>query len=218
MAPSLARLPTVRLDPRRADPDLAAAAPAIPVLLGEFSLASRSFPILFAVDGDVVEPVVLTSLGDHNAFLRRDGSWDPDVYLPAYVRRHPFGLVARDAARPEDLALVIDAHLEGVNADAVLRRALAFREAFHRDAVDTREFCLALRERGLLVPRKVRRARDSVHDPNYNCLYVVDLVAFVALDNDDVLEWNSRGWLAGVYLHLISLRRIHDLLRRANRS
>jgi hypothetical protein len=211
MAPSLARLPTVRLDPRRADPDLAAAAPAIPVLLGEFSLASRSFPILFAVDGDVVEPVVLTSLGDHNAFLRRDGTWDPDVYLPAYVRRHPFGLVARDAAHPEDLDLVIDAHLESIDSDAVLRRALAFREAFHRDAVDTREFCRSLRERGLLVPRKVRAARDG-------CLHVVDLVRFVALDSDGVLEWNCKGWLAGVYLHLISLRRIRELQRRSPRG
>lgn len=215
MATRLAPRSPVPADPRRADPDFAAGSSTIPTLLGEFALASRSFPILFAIDGDGIEPVVLTGLDDRNVFLRRDGNWDPTVYLPVYVRRYPFGLVARDEAHPDDLALAIDTRLEGIDASAVMRRALAFREAFHRDARDTREFCATLRERGLLVPNRAHARLGTLGPSDGEGLHLVDVVKFVALQADDVLEWNRKGWLAGVYLHLISLRRIHDLRRRA---
>jgi len=63
---------------------------AIPVVNGEFMVAMRHYPIVFAVD-EQASPIALVAMRkDQNLFVEPDGSWKAGSYIPAYVRRYPF--------------------------------------------------------------------------------------------------------------------------------
>lgn len=65
---------------------------ALPLCIGEFAVAQRHFPIVFAMD-DQASAIALVGIrrGD-NLFRKRDGSWNPGSYAPAYIRRYPFSV------------------------------------------------------------------------------------------------------------------------------
>ncbi len=67
--------------------EFAAGNNAIPLVLGEFSLALHHFPILFA--GPTAVPMAAVGVSDQNLFIK-DGLWEDEAYIPAYLRRHPF--------------------------------------------------------------------------------------------------------------------------------
>ena len=94
----------------------AASANAVPLLIGEFALAAVSMPIVFAGQGDVARPVVVTGLRQgRNLFVGADGAWAKGVHIPAHLRRVPFLLLTAPAAPGAEtdaprLLLGIDPH------------------------------------------------------------------------------------------------------------
>ena len=66
---------------------------ALPLSYTEFGAACRDYPIAF-VSGDgggsFVAMAVLGMENQQNLFVTEDGTWDANVYLPAYIRRYPF--------------------------------------------------------------------------------------------------------------------------------
>ena len=76
-----------------------AVAHAIPVTVDEFGLVQRVYPIVFSI-GENPIPIALMGLNEGvNVFLDDNGrSTDPNLYIPAYLRRYPF-LLAK--LRPE---------------------------------------------------------------------------------------------------------------------
>lgn len=69
----------------------------IPVLVSEVPLVVRHYPIVFIKDKitSVVTAVALVGRGDgKNRFVEAGGQWRAGVYVPAWVRRYPFALVA----------------------------------------------------------------------------------------------------------------------------
>lgn len=83
--------------------EFAAGNNAIPLVLGEFSLALHHFPILFAGPGAV--PMAAVGVSDQNLFIK-DGLWEDEAYIPAYLRRHPFIFI--DTGAENDFLLGID--------------------------------------------------------------------------------------------------------------
>ena len=68
---------------------------ALAVSVGEFIVAARDYPIVFASAdaGKSFAPVILLGLeAGVNLFLDETGEWDRSCYFPAYVRRFPFCL------------------------------------------------------------------------------------------------------------------------------
>lgn len=66
---------------------------AIPLTLDEFAPAMRNYPIVLA-GGDIPTPVALVGYeAGKNDCVGKDGQWQKDHYIPAYVRRYPFALV-----------------------------------------------------------------------------------------------------------------------------
>lgn len=69
----------------------------LPVAGVEFYQAARSFPIMFASEGEganeKVTAILLTGLErGSNDYISEDMKWAPNTYLPAFIRRYPFVL------------------------------------------------------------------------------------------------------------------------------
>ncbi len=85
------------------DVSFAADTPFVPIVVGELAASARSYPIVFAAGN--AQPIAVLGLERANLFVT-NGAWAEDAYLPAYVRRYPFGFIA--TANPERFALAID--------------------------------------------------------------------------------------------------------------
>src|SRR3954454_3399585 len=81
---------------------------AVPLTVDEFALVQRHYPIVFSV-GDTPVPIALMGLNEGvNVFLDESGrAADPNLYIPAYLRRYPF-LLAKLRQDSDELSLCYD--------------------------------------------------------------------------------------------------------------
>ncbi|EDX80633.1 SapC superfamily [Brevundimonas sp. BAL3] len=208
------------------DAAFAAETPFAPIVVGELAAASASYPVVFA--GGDAQPLAVLGLERRNLFVEA-GAWVEDAYVPAYVRRYPFGFIG--TANPEGFALAIDAGSdrvamsgdEGValfedgRPSEVTKQALAFCDAFQAEATATRAFAEALTAQGLLIDRRADATLPDGRTLGLDGFQIVDAETFAALPDDVVLDWHRKGWLALVQFHLASLERFSVLLHRQQR-
>lgn len=205
------------------DAAFAAASHAVPLVIGEFAAAARDYPVVF-VGTDAAPVAVLGLQAEHNRFVVAD-HWQTGTYVPAYVRRYPF--VFARTTDPDGHVLAIDADApmlrtggdEGqplFEADgqpsALTRQALAFCEAFTRDATATAAFSAALVTAGVLVERQADVVHPDGRQSSLLGFQLIDAERFAALPDATVLAWHRQGWLALVHFHMASLARFKDLL------
>lgn len=205
------------------DYGFAASTAFVPVVIGEMAAAARNYPLVFA--GRDATPLAIMGLEQGNLFVE-DGRWRPDTYVPAYVRRYPFGFLAtRD---PDGFVLALDVGSdrivrEGGDGDPLfdagaptpmLREALQFCDAFQREAEATQAFGEALQARDLLIERRADATLASGRKLVLEGFKVIDGEAFQNLPDDVVVSWHRKGWLALANSHLSSLDRFSDLLIR----
>ena len=204
------------------DAAFAADTPFVPVVVSEIAAAARSYPIVFSA-GEGAQPVAVLGLEQRNLFVA-EGRWMDEAYVPAYVRRYPFGFIA--TVNPEGFALAIDAASERVarsgeegtalfDADQpakLTQDAMAFCNTFQSEAAATRAFGDALRAQNLLIDRRADATLPDGRKLGLDGFQVVDTERFANLDEAVVLDWHRRGWLALVHFHLASLERFGALL------
>lgn len=208
---------------RDGDAGFAARTPYVPLVVGEFAAAMTRYPIVFAAAD--ASPVAVLGLEQSNLFVA-DGQWTEGAYVPAYVRRYPFGFIA--TTEPGRYALAIDTGsdrivregedgaslFEGAEPSALTAQALAFCDAFRNDADQTAEFCSALKAKALLIDRRADATLPDGRKLGLDGFRIVDAQAFARLDAGTIVEWHTKGWLALVHFHLASLERFGDLLAR----
>lgn len=209
---------------RLKDGDLSFAAdtPFVPIVVGELAASARSYPIVFAAGN--AQPIAVLGLEHANLFVT-DGAWAVDAYLPAYVRRYPFGFIA--TVNPKGFALAIDAASdrvvrtgkdgvalfeEDIKPSATTRQALAFCEAFQSEASATAAFTEALKAKDLLIDRRADATLPDGRKLGLDGFQIIDAEKFARLADDVVLDWHRKGWLALVHFHLASLERFSTLL------
>ena len=204
------------------DAAFAADTPFVPVVVSEIAAAARSYPIVFSA-GEGAQPVAVLGLEQRNLFVA-DGRWTDEAYVPAYVRRYPFGFIA--TVNPEGFALAIDAASERVarsgeegtalfDADQpakLTQDAMAFCNTFQSEAAATQAFGDALRAQNLLIDRRADATLPDGRKLGLDGFQVIDTERFANLDEAVVLDWHRRGWLALVHFHLASLERFGALL------
>lgn len=210
------------------DAAFAAETPFVPIVVGELAAAARSYPVVFAAG--TAQPLVILGLEAKNLFVT-DGVWDAQAYMPAYVRRYPFGFIA--TVNPEGFALAIDGDSDRIVRDGtegaalfedgqpseLTRQALDFCNAFQAEAAATGAFTAALVEQGLLIDRRADATLPDGRKLGLDGFQIVEAEKFAALADDVVLDWHRKGWLALVHFHLASLDRFQALLaRRADRA
>lgn len=207
---------------------------AIAVSASEFPVAGRDYPLVFAsLDaGRSFAPVAVLGLAQgENLFVDADGAWDPDCYVPAFVRRYPFcisKLYVDGVPAGERVVCVANAYLDAAGIalfDAEdkptprwqgIERLLAEYEA---DLDRTADLCAALARLQLLAPfvMQVQGARRNV-DLRMGGMYRVEEQRLRELRPASHSALVGKGYMSAIYAHLHSLDNFTRLVARQLRA
>ena len=201
---------------------------AIPLTVDEFTLVQRHYPIVFSI-GDTPIPMALMGLNEGvNVFLGDDGrAHDPQIYIPAYIRRYPF-LLARLRPDSDELSLCFDPAADAVgkfsegealfNGDQPSEATMAilqFCEQFEAAGQRTAAFMEDLRKSDLLMDGEVAIQPEGFEQPFvYRGFRMVDEDKLRELRGDELRKMNQNGMLPLVYAHLFSLAQMRDVFGR----
>ncbi|HXV01178.1 MAG TPA: SapC family protein, partial [Caulobacteraceae bacterium] len=115
----------------------AEASHVIPLTVTEFPQAALASPIIFA--GDRHQPLAVMGVNARrNIYIRDDGTFEPGVYIPAYVRRYPFVLASDDAREKMVVCIDRDAPMVGDLPDVALFDAEGQPTDYTKSCID---FC-----------------------------------------------------------------------------
>ena len=208
--------------------DRVAKAHAIPVTVDEFSIIQRHFPIVFSA-GDSPVPIVLMGLHEGtNAFFDDKGvAREPNIYVPAYLRRFPF-LLARLREDSDELSLCFDPTSGAVGefdegeplftgdepSDAT-KAILQFCEQFEQAGQRTQAFLAELKQSNLLMDGEVAIQPEGSEQPFiYRGFQMVDEEKFRNLRGDELRKLNQNGALPLIMAHMFSLSVIREIFFR----
>ncbi|HVM81792.1 MAG TPA: SapC family protein [Stellaceae bacterium] len=199
---------------------------AIPLTTTELFHAQRDYPIVFT-DEPVPLPMAVVGIQDRvNLFVEPDGSWRRGTYIPAYVRRYPFLFAEQPVTK--DLTLCIDEASELIEATKdnpffrngqpteITQKALEFCLAYQRQHEATREFGRTLAQVELLAGRDARVQISPQETVLVRGFKMIDEEKFNQLPAETFLEWRTKGWIALIYSHLLSLGAWDKLVQIVN--
>jgi hypothetical protein len=199
---------------------------AIPLTMVEISSAQRHYPIVFSnVDNPV--PMAVTGLpGGGNLFIDENGRWDPDCYVPSYLRCYPFAFAAQeDGSR----ALVLDRAAEtiqensrfpffvGEEPSAEVRAVMQFVGEYEEERKRTGEFTRLLVKHKVLDQMQANYTVEGSNEQKVLATYVgINLQKLNALDSKVIVELHESGWLAPMYMMHYSMQCWRPLRLRAD--
>jgi len=201
---------------------------ALPVSFTEFAAACRDYPIAF-VSSDGATFIAMLVLGlenQQNLFVKDDGSWDPSVYLPAYVRRYPFCMtrVTVDGREQAERIACVEKRAINTKGEALHdakgeplplwaeRKKLLFE--YEADLVRSDEMTRQLAAWGLFEPFSMQAIPNEGAPMAMTGMYRVAEHKLGALAPEQLKTLTQQGTLARVYAHLISLNNFGRLLDR----
>jgi len=200
---------------------------AVPLNVSEIKLAVRFYPIVFAGNDPVTTLVILGVRENTNLFVSDAGEWEPEHYVPAYIRRYPFIFMTDPATKKYLLCVDEDSSLLRASGDQTLfvdgkpsapvQRALSFCSAYQSQSEQTREFAQAIQEAGLLVPNRAEITLPSGEKLAMGGFSVIDEEKFAELPDAVFLDWRKRGWLPLIYYHMLSASNWALLVQRSGR-
>ena len=191
----------------------------VPLTVTEFAASALSYPVIFM--GAQKQPAAVMGLrAGENVFVSPAGDFEPDAYIPAFVRRFPF--VFADDKANQRLILCIDRGAdivaEGgqnplfVNGEAsdYVKMAMDFCNSFEQERQRTESFVKLLDDMGLLEVREAsftpRNADGTPGEPQKLAeYYAVSEDKLKALPADKLAELRDNGALGQIYAHLVSL-------------
>lgn len=198
----------------------ASKAQAVPLTVSEFGLAAVCFPIIFA--GDERTPLAVMGIdGENSLFINADGTVEPGVYLPAYIRRYPF-IVANDTSQ-EKFIVCVDrgGELLTENPDLPLfdaqgqlsdyaRNSIQFCENYETERRRTDSFVQLLKDLDLFEKKVATftptNPDGSAGEPQKVAEYGgVSEAKLNELPASKLEELRDNGALAQIYAHLLSL-------------
>lgn len=202
---------------------------ALPLSFTEFAPAVRDYPITF-ISGDggrsFVAMAILGLEPQQNLFVTRDDSWDPQVYIPAYVRRYPFCMtrVTVDGKEQAERVACIEKRALKPKGEPLFddkgnplpvwetRQKLLFE--FEADLARTEQMCKRFLELQLLETFTAQAAPTGEQAITLTGMHRVSEEKLHALPADTLKELANNGMLARAYIHLLSLNNFQRLLDR----
>ncbi|MFL6766051.1 MAG: SapC family protein [Sphingomicrobium sp.] len=201
---------------------------AVPLTVDEFALVQRHYPIVFSVGPSPV-PIALMGLNEGvNVFLDENGrSDDPNLYIPAYLRRYPF-LLAKLRPDSDELSLCFDPTsgavgnfddgqplFDGDQPSDATKAILEFCEQFEAAGLRTNAFVEELVKSDLLMDGEVAIQPEGADQPFvYRGFRMVDEDKVRELRGDELRKMNQNGLLPLIYAHLFSLSQMRDVFAR----
>ncbi len=200
-------------------------AQSVPLGLTEIEAASQHVPVLFTSGPN---PTVVALLGlreGENLFVRADGSWVPEAYLPAYVRAFPFIFV--EDASTKALLIGMEPDAPQLRTDSGVRLfedgrpapplndAIAFCKALREAMIAATTFARALDEAGVLEEEEATVNFTAGGTTRIRGFKIVKAEKLAAVDDATFLDWRQMGWLAAIYAHIHSIGRWGRLIEMA---
>lgn len=188
---------------------------AVPINMIEMPQICHFYPIGFSPD-PAATPVAIIGLRDNeNLFLDSTNQWEPNTYIPAYIRRYPF--IFSEAPGTDQLALCIDVDKDIIESKGdqlffdkdgkpsqLSQNALEFCKSYHAAAQQTLQFSKALNDSGILVERQAEINIGDGKKINFAGFRIIDEQKLANLDNEIFLDWRKKGWIPFLYAHLFS--------------
>ncbi|MCY4333680.1 MAG: SapC family protein [Litoreibacter sp.] len=209
----------------RQDYGFAASANVIPLTVDEFPVAMRHYPIVLA-PGAPATPVALVGFErGKNAYVDENGQWAEGAYIPAYVRRYPFGLV-RESETAERHILCADMsstllgegdegqplfNEDGSPSDAA-KRALDFCQRYTASTERTRAVMQEAQDLDLIGPSEVTISRGD-RKQKVDGFALISEEKFRALDDGKLADLVRRGVSTIYAAHQMSLANFSDFGR-----
>ena len=202
---------------------------AIPLSYAEIALASRDYPIAF-VSGDgersFLAMAILGLEDRQNLFVSEEGRWEPNVYVPAYVRRYPFCMakVTADGKEQAERIACVEKSALADEGEALYddkgeplpawepTKNLLFE--FEADLTRTEEMCATLQRHGLLEPFTVQAVPKGGTPLAMTGVHRVAEQKLAELSADDLKSLVQNGILPRVYAHILSQLNFQRLLDR----
>jgi hypothetical protein len=193
----------------------------------EFADACREYPIVFVRAGkdektgkDNIAPMVVLGIQQNeNLYLQPGGNWRTP-YLPAFLRRYPFGMAG---IGNDQMAICVDRDWEGLSeteGDALfdakgeptelMKNVKTFVENFEQEVERPRLFGAALLEANLLQDMRFDANLPDGRKVTVDGFLAIDEQKLAALPDAKVVEWHRNGLLGLVHAQQISL----GLMRR----
>ena len=204
---------------------------ALPISHAEFQPAARAYPIVFTIGDEGKSFAAVAVLGiaaGENLFLA-NGAWAAGAYVPAYARRYPFCMarITRDQVEQKDRVICVEKAAIDQGGESMfdgdgkplekwtgIERLLTEYEA---DLERSRELCAVLGDYGLLEPFTMQATLNKEKGGGAMQLTGLHRVSEKNLENLNAAQLKNlirKGFLARIYLHLLSLENFGALLDR----
>ncbi len=192
-------------------------AQSVPIGLTEFDAVAQHYPILFTTGPNPV-PVALLGLREgENLFVRPEGSWQSDAYVPAYVRAFPFIFVEDSDNKNVVVGMEPDAEqirpdrglplFEDGRPSPALNEAVGFCQAFREAVSAAANFGRALEAAKLLEEEEATVNFTVGGTARIRGFKIVKADRLAEVDDATFLDWRRMGYLNAVYAHLFSAGR-----------
>jgi hypothetical protein len=204
----------------------------VPISHTEFQPIARHYPIVFTTgdEGKTYAAVAVLGFAAGENLFCAEGRWSSGAYIPAYARRYPFCMARVNLNKVEQkdrLICVEKSWLDEDRGEAMfdgagqatekwkgLERLLAEYEA---DLERVREMCALLADYGLLEPFSMQATLKKEKGGGSMQMTGMHRVAEKNLENLNTAQLKNlmrKGYLARIYLHLLSLENFARLLDR----
>jgi len=204
---------------------------AVPISHTEFQPVARHYPIVFTSGdaGKSFAAVAVLGLSQGENLFYADGKWAGSSYIPAYARRYPFCMARVNVNKVEqkDRLICVEKSMLDDGGESMfdhegkpsekwkgVERLLAEYEA---DLERMREMCALLADYGLLEPFSMQATLRQEKGGGKMQLTGMHRVAEKNLENLNAAQLKNlmrKGYLARIYIHLLSLENFARLLDR----
>ena len=204
----------------------------VPLTVTEFAAAALSYPVIFL--GDARNPFAVMGLRQgENQYVSPEGDFEPEAYIPAFIRRYPF-VFANDEGQKR-MILCVDRQapfvsdkpevpfFENGKPTAYVDQAMKFCSDFEQERLRTDSFTSLLKELDLIEPREAvftpRNPDGTAGEPQKLAeYYAVSEDKLKALPAEKLAELRDNGALGQIYAHLVSLMGWDRLIARTLRQ
>lgn len=222
----------VLLPPAGTLPPFCSQSNALPLSFTEFGVACRDYPLAFtSSDGgqSFAAVAVLGIAGNENLFVK-DGRWDENAYLPAYVRRYPFCMtrVTMDTVEQANRLICVEKSCLAEDGKRMFDDAGnpldpwkpidKLLNEYEADLERSREMCAILADYSLLQPFTLQAVLDEGAAVNLGGMHRVDEKKLEFLNAAQHKNLIRKGIMGRIYAHLLSLDNFARLVKRKSRG
>jgi SapC len=205
---------------------------AVPISHTEFQVIARHYPIVFTSpdSGKSYAAVAVLGLTSGENLFYGDGKWAPGAYVPAYARRFPFCMARVNLNKVEQkdrLICVEKSWLDEERGEAMFdaggnpsdkwKGVERLLSEYESDLERSREMCSLLADYGLLEPFSMQATMKKEKGGGSMQMTGMHRVAEKNLENLNTAQLKNlmrKGYLARIYMHLLSLENFGRLLDR----